>query len=272
MAVFGIQPRVAMMNDALGFSSRLPQMLARFGVRYFITGSNTAFGGGTALRPGRTPIYWEGQDGSKVLMWQTQGKDGDYTEGMATYYLAPSVEDPYPHSKFYPKEWTGLPGLEIIRRGIDKLLHQCRHAGCQHSVAAVLLMHDGIGPDYEIKGLLPNVRTWNAAGKLPHLVVSTPSEFFAYRKQHDGRNFPTCKGDWSGLWAHVKLNSPGMSTDARSLQDQLPQAETVWSLLRMKGLDADYPAAELVPDYQMISKEPEIIRRPQLSTARMSRR
>jgi Glycosyl hydrolases family 38 N-terminal domain len=249
---FGIQPRVAMMNDAPGFSSRLPQMLARSGVRYFITGSNTAFGGGTALWPGRMPIYWEGQDGSKVLMWQTQGKDGGYTEGMATYYLAPSVEDPYLHTKFYPKEWTGLPDLEITRRGIDKLLQQYRDAGYQHSVAAVLFMHDGIGPDYELKGLLPNVRAWNAAGKLPHLVVGTPSEFFAYLEQHDGGNFPTYKGDWSGLWAHVKLNSPGMSADARSLQDQLPQAETVWSLLRMEGLDADYPAAELAADYQKL--------------------
>jgi hypothetical protein len=249
---FGIQPRVAMMNDVPGFSSRLPQVLARSGVRYVITGSNTAFGGGTTLWPGKMPIYWKGRDNSKVLMWQTQGKDGGYTEGMTTYYLAPSVEDPYLHTKFYPKEWTGLPDLEITRRGIDKLLQQDRDAGYQHSVAAVLFMHDGIGPDYELKGLLPNVRAWNAAGKLPHLVVGTPSEFFAYLEQHDGSHFPTYKGDWSGLWAHVKLSSPGMSADARSLQDRLPQAETVWSLLRMKGLDADYPAAELAADYQKL--------------------
>lgn len=247
---FGIDPQVAMMNDAPGFSFRLPQVLARSGVKYFITGSNIAFGGGTSLWPGRMPFYWEGPDGSRVLMWQTQSKDGGYTEGMATYYLAPSVEDPYLHTRFYPKEWSGLPDLEITQRGIETLLRKYNDAGYEHSAAAVLFMHDGIGPEYELNGLLPNVRAWNAAGKLPHLVVATPSEFFAYIVAHDGKSLPVYRGDWSGLWSHVKLNSPAMSADARWLQDRLPQTETLWSLLRMDGIDAKYPTSDLAGDYQ----------------------
>ncbi len=71
---FGLRASVAMMNDVPGFSMRLPQVLARSGVGYLITGSNIAFGGGTSLTPGKMPIYWGSPDGSKVLMWQTQGK------------------------------------------------------------------------------------------------------------------------------------------------------------------------------------------------------
>jgi len=245
----GVHPTVAMMNDVPGFSLRVPQMLSRSGIRYLITGSNTALGGGAQLWPGKVPFYWESPDGSKVLTWQTQGKNGGYTEGMADYYLAPDVEDPYLHAKFYPREWVGLSSLEIMQRGIDKLLKQYADAGYRQSSIAVLFMHDGIGPEYELKGLLPSVRAWNVSGRLPRIVVATPSEFFANLEAHGVQNAPVYKGDWSGLWSAVKLNSPAMSADARALQETLPQAETLWSLLTMKQLAARYPSQQIDSDY-----------------------
>ncbi len=236
---FGIHPHVAMMNDTPGFSSRVPQVLAQSDVPYMITGSNTGLGGGISLAPGEVPFYWQGPDGSRVLLWQSQGKDGGYTEGMTKYYLAPSVEDPYSHTHFYPKEWTGLSDLEITHRGIMKLLSEYRAAGYRHSSVAVFFMHDGIGPEDEMKGLLPNVRAWNAAGMKPRLVIATPSEFFAAMTKEDKPSaFPTYSGDWNSLWVRVKTNSPAMSADALSLQDRLPEAETLSSLLRMSGRQA----------------------------------
>lgn len=247
---FGIDPQVAMMNDVPGFSLRLPQVLARSGVKYLFTGSNISFGGGTSLWPGRMPFYWEGPDGSKVLMWQTQGKNGGYTEGLADYFLDPSATDPYLGTKFYPKSWSGLSSLEIMQRGVSKLLSTYKSAGYSHSTLAVFFMHDGIGPDYELNGLLPAVRAWNASGRKPKLVVGTPAEFFAYLIQHDGTDFPVYRGDWSGLWARVKVNSPGMSADARMLQSRLPQTETLWSLLRAQGIDVAYPHSAIASDYR----------------------
>lgn len=247
---FGIDPQVAMMDDVPGFTLRLPQVLARSGVKYFITGSNTAIGGGTSLSPGKMPVYWEGPDGSRVLMWQTQGKDGGYTEGMTKYFLDPSAIDPYSGRKFYPKKWDNLPPLEIMQRGIDKLLTTYREAGYRHSALAVLFMHDGIGPGYELNGLLPDVRAWNASGRKPKLVVATPAEFFAYLIQHDGRNYPVYRGDWDGLWSQVKVNSPGMSADALMLQNRLPQTETLWSLLRMQDKDQAYPGKAIAAAYE----------------------
>lgn len=245
----GVHPTVAMMNDVPGFSLRVPQVLFRSGIRYLITGSNIALGGGARLWPGKVPFYWESPDGSEVLTWQTQGKNGGYTEGMADYYLDPDAEDPYLHKKFYPKEWAGLSNLEIMQRGIDKLLKRYEDAGYRRSAVAVLFMHDGIGPEYELKGLLPNVRAWNASGRLPHIVVATPSEFFAYLEAHGAQDAPVYKGDWSGLWSAVKLNSPAMSADARALQDLLPQDETLWSVLTMKQLAARYPNKQIDSDY-----------------------
>jgi hypothetical protein len=244
---FGIHATVAMMNDVPGFSIRLPQVLARSGVRYLITGSNIAFGGGTSLTPGKMPIYWRSPDGSQILMWQTQGKDGGYTEAMADYYIDPDARDPYLHTRFYPKEWDGLSNLEIMHRGIQKLLGEYAAAGYQHSLAALLYMHDGIGPEYELHGLLPNVRAWNAAGNSPRIVVATPSEFFAAMEREGG--FPTYTGDWSGLWSAVKLNSPAMSADARWLQEQLPRTETLWSLVDNLLPASIYPVSDISADY-----------------------
>jgi hypothetical protein len=183
-------------------------------------------------------------------MWQTQGKNGGYTEAMADYYIDPDAQDPYQHTKFYPKEWAGLSNLEIMQRGINKLLAEYAAAGYQHSGATLLYMHDGIGPEYELHGLIPNVRAWNAAGRSPRLVIATPAEFFA-AMDHD-KGFPTYTGDWSGLWSAVKLNSPAMSADARWLQEELPHAETLWSIVSHLRPDSPYPASSFSADYRKL--------------------
>ncbi len=85
--------------------------------------------------------------------------------------------------------------------------------------------------------------------KLPHIVVATPSEYFAHIMAHGANEFPVYKGDWSGLWSEVKLNSPAMSADARTLQHLLPQVETLWSLLTIRNPALNYPKQELAADY-----------------------
>lgn len=249
---FSIHPTVAMMNDVPGFSIRLPQVLARSGIRYLITGSNTALGGGVQLWPGQEPFYWRSPDGSEVLTWQTQSKNGGYTEGMTDFFLAPDTEDPYLHTKFYPKEWEGLSNLEIMQRGIDKLVKQYDDAGNRQSTVAVLFMHDGIGPEYELKGLLPGVRAWNAAGRQPRLVVANPTEFFAHLEAQGRVEAPLYSGDWASLWAEVKLNSPAMSADARFLQERLPEIESLWSILTMEHEAQQYPRHALASDYDAL--------------------
>jgi hypothetical protein len=111
-------------------------------------------------------------------------------------------------------------------------------------------MHDGIGPEYELHGLIPNVRAWNAAGRSPQLVVATPAEFFAAIEH--GKGFPTYTGDWSGLWSAVKLNSPAMSADARWLQEELPHAETLWSIVSHLRPDSPYHASSFSADYRKL--------------------
>ncbi len=231
----GVRSDFAIMDDVPGFTLRLPQVLARSGVKYFVTGSNLFLFGGTSLNPGQVPFYWKSPDGSQVLTWQTQSRLGGYTEAMADYFLDPVAFEPYTHEHFYPKEWEGLPRLEIMQRGINKLLEKYEKGGYQYDAVLLLYLHDFVSSNLEEKQLLPAVREWNSAGKSPRIVVATPAEFFRHMEEIYGNKFLTYAGDFSGLWSEVKINSPQISADSRWLHDHIPVAETLWSLLTFRN-------------------------------------
>ncbi len=242
----GVTTDLAMMDDVPGFTLRVPQVLARSGIKYFVTGSNLFVGGGTSLHPRKMPFYWRSPDGSTVLTWQTQSKNGGYVEAMGDYYLDPSAHyyNAPADTHFYPKAWEGQPPLEIMQHGIDKLLAEYSKAHYPYDAAMVLYVHDFIPASNEENGLLPAVHAWNAAGKRPRLVVATPAEFFTYLQEKYGSAFPTYSGDFSGMWSETKTNSPGITADARWVQDNLPQAEALWSLLTFR-VRIDFPAKEI---------------------------
>jgi len=81
---FGVHADVAMMNDVPGFSIRVPQVLARSGVKYLMTGSNTSLGGGTQLWPGQVPhdLLPGASKGAVVprhtLVWSENGGKSSY--------------------------------------------------------------------------------------------------------------------------------------------------------------------------------------------------
>ncbi len=237
----GIKTDLAMMDDVPGFTLRLPQVLAGSGVKYFVTGSNLFLFGGTTLSPALVPFYWQSPDGSRVLTWQTQSRFGGYTEALADYYLDPPALEPYTKEHFYPKEWEGLPRLEIMQRGVDKLLKKYGDAGYPYDAVMILFLHDFLPPSQEKDSMLPGIREWNASGRQPRIVLATPAEFFQHIESTYGDKFPVYAGDWSGLWSEVKTNSPQISAAVRWTQDHAPVAEMLWSLLTFKE-GVSYPA------------------------------
>jgi len=253
----GVKTDFAMMDDVPGFTLRLPQILARSGVKYFANGTNLFLFGGTSLNPSQVPFYWKSPDGSQVLTWQTQSRLGGYTEAMADYYLDPYAFEPYTKEHFYPKEWEGLPPLEIMQRGMDKLLEKYGKGGYPYDALMLLYLHDFIPSRWEAKQLLPAVREWNAAGKQPRIVVATPAEFFRHMEETYGSDkFPVYAGDWSGLWSEVKINSPQISADARWVHDHAPVAEALWSLLTFRNFTS-LPGGNLEDDRLKILKYDE---------------
>ena len=245
-------PDLAMMDDVPGFTRWLPQVLAKSQVHYFLNGSNLFIGGGTSLAPGHVPFYWEAPDGSKVLTWVSEGKEGGYTEGMVKYYLAPEAPDPYaPDHLMIPKKLWGKPPLEVMQIGIDKLLKRYQDAGYKYDAVLVMFMHDFVSPSLEKDYLLPAVRKWNASGRTPKIRVATPKEFFTHILSKYAREIPTYQGDWTGLWSEVKTNSPGISALAREDQMALRANGLLWGALQLQG-EAGFPSGNLHQDYRRL--------------------
>jgi hypothetical protein len=252
----GIKTEFAMMDDVPGFTLRLPQVLARSGVKYFVNGSNLFIGGGTSLSPGKVPFYWQSPDGSQVLTWQTQSKFGGYTEAMADYYIDPLALEPYTKEHFYPKELNGKPPMEIMQIGVDKLLKKYQDAGYPYDSVMLLYLHDFIPPTWERDTLMPSVSAWNAAGKSPRIVIATPAEFFRHMESRYAGKFETHAGDWSGLWSAVKTNSPKISANARWSQDHFTAAESLWTLLTFRE-GTSFPSGNFEEDRLKLLKYDE---------------
>ncbi|MBZ5566135.1 MAG: hypothetical protein LAP13_27420, partial [Acidobacteriia bacterium] len=245
-------PELVTMDDVPGYSERVPQVLAGSRVRYFLAGANLFIGGGTSLAPGHVPFYWEGPDGSRVLTWISQGKVGGYVEGMQEYYVAPTTPDPYGNlPNLLPKELQGKPPLEVMELGMRRLQETYQKAGYKYDAVLVMYVHDFISPTVERDHLLPWVRKWNASGRQPQLRVATPKEFFDYILSKYSNSIPTYKGDWTGLWAEVKTNSPGIDTLARKVQLDLRANSLLWSGLRLKRGIA-FPAGNHLEDYRRL--------------------
>ena len=245
-------PDFAMMDDVPGSVRWLPQVFAGSRVRYFLNGASVVIGGGTSLFPRHVPFYWQAPDGSRVLTWVSQGKNGGYTEGMADYYVAPTTPDPYPpHESMLPKDLQGKPPLEVMDLGMKKLRETYEKAGYKYDAVLVMYVHDFIAPSAEKDHLLPLVRQWNASGREPHLRVATPKEFFTYILSKYGSEIPTYGGEWNGLWSQVKTNSPEISSLAREVQTQLTASSLLWGALQLRS-GLGLPTGNFLDDYRRL--------------------
>ncbi len=245
-------PELVVMDDVPGYSERVPQVLAGSGVRYFLAGANLFFGGGTSLAPGHVPFYWQSPDGSRVLTWISEGKVGGYVEGLQEYYVAPTTPDPYGNlPNLLPKELQNKPPLEVMDIGMRRLQDTYQKAGYKYDAVLVMYVHDFISPTAERDHLLPWVRKWNTSGREPRLRVATPKEFFDYMLSKYGPDIPTYKGDWTGLWAEVKTNSPGIDTLARKAQLDLRANSLLWGGLQLRQGIA-FPAGNHLGDYRRL--------------------
>src|SRR4030042_1801010 len=60
----GGEIRTAIQDDVPGYTWAYPQAMRQHGIKYFLTGINTSFGGEPDLTYKDVPFYWEGADGS----------------------------------------------------------------------------------------------------------------------------------------------------------------------------------------------------------------
>lgn len=233
---YGIHSEFALMDDVPGHPTSIPSVLAGSGGKYLVVGANTFINNATSLAPGNVPFYWQSPDGSKVLTWITQSPRGGYTEAMTDFYLDPYSLDPYTAKTPFDMFNSDLAGkrapLQIMEIGVKALLDRYNKAGYEHDAVMAIYAHDFVEPQ-NVRNLERAVRMWNAGHRTVQLKIATPPEFLKYIEGKYGRDLPTFRGEWSGLWSEAKTQSPRISALARYGHDHVPAAESLWSAVAM---------------------------------------
>jgi len=228
-AGLGLEITTCVQDDVPGFSALLPTAMAGSGIRRFLAGVNTTFGGGTSLGPGMNPFWWEGLDGSRVLTWVAYGS---YTEaeqvGLGVWSRDGEAETRLPQA---------LAQLSASGYAFDRVL--------------VMASTGDNGDPFAARSILRKVDAWNAAHTRPRIAFTTPGAFLADLERAavaatgrpDG-GFPVARGDWSGHWEPVKATSPAGTALFREAQALLAGAEAL-SLRASRELGVPYPRHDL---------------------------
>jgi len=235
----GVLIDTAMMNDVPGYSWSLPQAFYRAGVRYFITGVNTRFGGRLSTPLRDRPFWWVGRDGSRVLTWICHG----YGEAARTYHLPPTAARFFADA--FKKPWLkSIRDLDRIQElGMALALQRLRDAGYAREYLVTISSMDFISSDRAVQ-LHKWIDRWNAGHARPKIVQATPSQFFAAAVAQDGDDFPSYSGDFSGLWETGHATAPVFRSNVNALRELLGPLETTATLSSILS-EESYPRLRL---------------------------
>jgi alpha-mannosidase len=176
----------ANITDVPSYSWSYASILHSLGIRYFAAASNNDRA--PILLIGRwntkSPFWWEGPDGSKVLM---------------------SYSRQYSQLAFM----CGLPGkVAACRQSIPTFLEAYDRPSYKPNVALIY------GFQVENSDLVPGevafVNQWNGIYAYPKIVFATFFDYMKYMDEHYGNSLPVVNGDGGPYW------EDGISTDARN--------------------------------------------------------
>jgi alpha-mannosidase len=176
----------ANITDVPSYSWSYASILHDLGIRYFCAASNNDRA--PILLIGRwntkSPFWWEGPDGSKVLM---------------------SYSRQYSQLAFM----CGLPGkVPACRQSIPTFLQAYDRPSYQPDGALIY------GFQVENSDLVPGevafVNKWNSLYAYPKIQISTFLDYMKYMDAHYGKSLPVVSGDGGPYW------EDGVGTDARN--------------------------------------------------------
>jgi hypothetical protein len=194
---YGVSIRSAMQSDVNGISWLFADLLPAVGID-FLTMSVNPFRGGVP-KPMPNAFWWESPSGGKLLTWNGY----HYLFGRSIAKLG---------------DWRFVE--ESLQREIDKLDNDPEYTFdfmyCQstHPIRVDNGPPDPRMPDF--------VRDWNASGREPRMVFTTPTEFGEMLRARYGDALLTHRGDWLDWWSDGVASSAyetGMNRETHELLD-----------------------------------------------------
>ena len=208
-------------TDVPSYTWSYPSVLHALGIKYFFAASNNDRA--PILLYGRwneqSPFWWQGPDGSKVLM-------------------------SYARQYFQLSFVCGVPAQEAAcEQSLPTFFQQYESPSYKPDV---VLMY---GSQVENTDLIPGepefVQKWNSKFAYPRMILATFPDYMRYIDQHYGSELPTIVGDGGPYW------EDGYGTDAhylaidRASQQRAPSAEKLATIATFLHPTVSGPAGQV---------------------------
>jgi hypothetical protein len=224
--------RVAMQNDINGFPWGLLPKLREHAIDAVWMGCN----GDTSVPLSSRPEawWWEGADGKRVLAWSgthycfgfelfhaAEWRRGPVPSSGDVWYNPPSPGETWKTSK------ADLDAAEQVLRGKLARMGHYKFPVVAFQVTNMWRM-DNDPPSRQIADF---VKAWNAEGRKPRLVMSTPSRFLDRLRETSADKITTVRrGDWQDWWSDGTCTTPELlvaNQQAKRILADLPAAARV---------------------------------------------
>jgi alpha-mannosidase len=216
---YGIPYRSAMISDVPTQEASLPMLLASSGIRYFSSGINNDRAYTFYQLQGQSPCWWEGPDGSRVLMMyaasyaQASGWGLDQSLATARSRILAQLKD-YESRPNYPYD--------------------------------AAFLHGAVGDNSTFARRLAEIaQVWNSQHEFPKIILCHNAEFFEYIEQHYGRELPVVRGSAGAYWEDGAGSSAAETALCRQAERNVATAEKCFAFASRLRPQLAYPAAEL---------------------------
>lgn len=214
---YGIPFDMAISSDVPTQVWTVPTVLAASGIKYFATGINATRGESIQQMLNKSPFYWQGSDGSKVLSWFASG---------------------YGHASM-----LGLAdSVSTIKQQTEGFTIPFNRADYPYDA---VFAFGGFGDNLAMDARIASVTAdWNKRYAFPQIIICRGPEFFNYIESKYGAMIPTIRGDAGVYWEDGAGSSAHETAISRQAKERLITAEKLFSLASINGKTA-YPAKEI---------------------------
>jgi len=216
---YGIPYRSAMISDVPTQEATVPMILAAAGIRYFSSGVNNDRGYTFTQLYAKSPYWWEGPDGSRVLMTDVPGYAHAQGWGLDT-----TVE------QARPRVIAALKGYE----------------GRKDYPYDAVFLHGAVSDNCAMNPQLADVaKAWNERYEYPKVILSHNTEFYEYVEKQYGDKLPVVRGSGGTYWEDGAGSSAQETALVRNAHERITAAQTMLALARQLKPEIEYPAKEI---------------------------
>lgn len=217
---YGIPYKSAMINDVPTCVASTPMMLAESGIRYFGDGINDTRAVTFTQMERQSPCWWEGPDGSRVLMM----------------FVRPSFA--------YALRMGFHTNLEAARR--LTLKHLAEYEARDDYPYDAIFFNGASNDNWPIEPKLPEiVAAWNQKYAFPKIIFCRYAEFFEYIEKQYGDKLPVVRGSGGTYWEDGAGSSARETALCRNAHEAVESADRMLTLASRLRPEVVYPRPSL---------------------------